>query len=136
MPLHATCFGCARIAVTEIARCLEHLARVAVPHRALIQQIIEYAMRLGPVVAEPVIPDWVTRINEDFQAAIKEATKDHPYLATIRNEVVLTYNPQYGDYRVCQCTHVYVKHFDTYEEMAVVGCKYCDCETFTERKEE
>lgn len=93
-------------------------------------------MRLGPVVAEPVIPDWVTRINEDFQAAIKEATKDHPYLATIRNEVVLTYNQQYGDYRVCQCTHVYVKHFDTYEEMAVVGCKYCDCETFTERKEE
>lgn len=28
---------------------------------------------------------------------------------------------------ICQCGHVYYRHFDTYEDMAPVGCKYCDC---------
>ena len=30
----------------------------------------------------------------------------------------------------CQCGHVYYRHFDTYDYMYPVGCKYCDCAEF------
>lgn len=28
------------------------------------------------------------------------------------------------------CGHPYHRHFDSYEDMAPVGCKYCSCSTF------
>jgi len=40
------------------------------------------------------------------------------------------YDKSFGDDRVCQCGHAYYRHFDTYEDMEPVGCKYCDCRTF------
>lgn len=45
------------------------------------------------------------------------------------------YDPRVGADRVCareDCGHAYYRHFDTYEEMAPVGCKYCPCEAFLE----
>lgn len=36
------------------------------------------------------------------------------------------YDPNYGDDRLCKCGHPYYRHFDTYEDMAPVGCKYCN----------
>lgn len=35
------------------------------------------------------------------------------------------YDPKFGDDRLCLCGHSYYRHFDTYEEMMPVGCKYC-----------
>jgi len=48
------------------------------------------------------------------------------------------YDPKYGDSRVCKCGHPYYRHFDSYEDNAPVGCKYChgDCLTFREPTEE
>lgn len=46
------------------------------------------------------------------------------------------YNPRYGDERVCKCGHLYYRHFDTYEDMRNVGCKYCGCLTFEEGEEQ
>lgn len=40
------------------------------------------------------------------------------------------YNPDYGDDKVCKCGHKYYRHFDTYEEMYPIGCKYCACDKF------
>src|SRR5438552_3968558 len=40
------------------------------------------------------------------------------------------YDPTFGDEKVCVCGHPYYRHFDTYEEMRPVGCKYCSCPTF------
>ncbi len=37
------------------------------------------------------------------------------------------YNPAFGDDKVCQCGHEYHRHFDSYENMRNVGCKYCGC---------
>lgn len=37
------------------------------------------------------------------------------------------YDATFGDERECACGHSYYRHFDTYDEMAPVGCKYCDC---------
>lgn len=44
------------------------------------------------------------------------------------------YDPEFGDERVCQCGHKYHRHFDSYEDMAPVGCKYCACDEFVEIK--
>lgn len=33
---------------------------------------------------------------------------------------------------MCECGHLYYRHFDTYEHMHPVGCKYCGCHTFKE----
>lgn len=35
------------------------------------------------------------------------------------------YDPQYGDDRLCTCGHPYARHFDSYDDNASVGCKYC-----------
>ena len=42
------------------------------------------------------------------------------------------YDPEFGDDRICDCGHAYYRHFDTYENMAPVGCKYCHCCEFRE----
>lgn len=55
---------------------------------------------------------------------------DKPYL-TVTTRV---YNPDYGDDRVCECGHTYYRHFDTYEDMRPIGCKYCSCRKFIEGK--
>lgn len=58
-----------------------------------------------------------------------------PFLTRKVVQYLEEYNPKYGDYRMCTCGHPYYRHFDTYEEMSNVGCKYagmCDCRGFYE----
>lgn len=57
-----------------------------------------------------------------------------PYLKTRVITYKNEYNPNYGDDRICKCGHPYYRHFDTYENMKNVGCKYCGCVEFTERQ--
>jgi hypothetical protein len=40
-------------------------------------------------------------------------------------EAVTLYDPTYGDDIECECGHTYYRHFDAYDNMAPVGCKYC-----------
>jgi len=35
------------------------------------------------------------------------------------------YDKDFGDDKLCVCGHSYYRHFDTYDEMLPVGCKYC-----------
>lgn len=35
------------------------------------------------------------------------------------------YDPTFGDDKLCFCGHTYRRHFDTYDDMSPVGCKYC-----------
>jgi len=46
------------------------------------------------------------------------------------------YDPNFGDDKECTCGHPYYRHFDSYENMAPVGCKYCHCFKFTELKDD
>jgi hypothetical protein len=64
-------------------------------------------------------------------AKITEKAEEQPYLKV----TTLEYNPHYGDERVCVCGHTYYRHFDSWEEMDPVGCKYCACRTFVEAKQ-
>jgi hypothetical protein len=57
---------------------------------------------------------------------------EKPYIVQFITTAVYKYNPNYGDDRICQCGHVYYRHFDSWDEMAHVGCKYCWCHDFQE----
>lgn len=64
---------------------------------------------------------------------LKESQEENPpYLET--SNIVLEhehkYNENYGDDRECECGHPYYRHFDTYEQMYPIGCKYCCCLEF------
>lgn len=59
-------------------------------------------------------------------------TKEQPYLYTQRVVTDRHYNCDYGDARLCECGHRYDRHFDSYEDMEPVGCKYCPCGDFVE----
>ena len=53
-----------------------------------------------------------------------------PYIERQITTTIRVYNPSYGDNRKCKCGHVYVRHFDSYEDMEACGCKYCSCYEF------
>lgn len=36
---------------------------------------------------------------------------------------------------ICICGHTYHRHFDTYEDMRPIGCKYCGCHCFVKNAE-
>lgn len=58
--------------------------------------------------------------------------KEPPYqIMTIFKKI---YNPNYGDDRICECGHPYYRHFDSWEDMEPIGCKYCPCGTFVEKQ--
>jgi len=57
---------------------------------------------------------------------------EKPYIEVEETITHIKYNPKFGDDRVCKCGHPYYRHFDTYENMAAVGCKYCGCFHFEE----
>ena len=59
---------------------------------------------------------------------------DEPYIKQIVTVVKRLYNPDYGDKRICECGHQYYRHFDGYEDNLDVGCKYCSCWDFKEKK--
>lgn len=55
---------------------------------------------------------------------------EHPYIIEKIVKEIRSYNPQFGDKRICECGHPYYRHFDPYDDMLDVGCKYCSCFTF------
>ena len=60
-----------------------------------------------------------------------------PYIETevVVKAIFKEYNPDYGDNKLCKCGHPYYRHFDSYEHMAPVGCKYCRCDEFVPAEE-
>lgn len=59
---------------------------------------------------------------------------DRPYIEEKVVTVIKKYNPNYGDDKICTCGHEYCRHFDSYDNMEPIGCKYCFCDTFTPKK--
>lgn len=57
---------------------------------------------------------------------------NEPYIEELKIKKIRRYNPEYGDKRICICGHPYHRHFDSYENMRPVGCKYCGCHEFVE----
>jgi len=56
-------------------------------------------------------------------------------LANALTDRSVRYDPKHGDNAKCAesgCDHTYERHFDTYDNMRAIGCKYCPCRTFVE----
>ncbi len=70
------------------------------------------------------------KLIEEFET--KPSSIEKPYIIGNVN-IEYRYNPQYGDNRICECGHPYYRHFDTYEDMISIGCKYCECYEFIEK---
>jgi len=79
----------------------------------------------------------IKKLIEDYEKSILTGdviNNDEPYLVVPNIIIDYKYNPNYGDDRVCECGHDYYRHFDSYENMDAVGCKYCRCCEFKEAK--
>ena len=78
--------------------------------------------------------DKVNKLN-----SMVDTTKE-PYLYVVSKNffgeigVRAKYNPKFGNDKECVCGHPYHRHFDSYEDDEDVGCKYCRCSTFIEKK--
>ena len=60
------------------------------------------------------------------EGILDEKTINSPYLEYVVR--AKTYNPNFGDNKMCKCGHTYARHFDSYENMEPVGCKYLTAE--------
>lgn len=76
------------------------------------------------------------RLKEFDVLQFTETKADEPYITGFEVRKIKTYNPNYGDDKICECGHSYYRHFDSYEDMEDCGCKYCPCRTFVEKQEE
>ena len=91
-------------------------------------------------ISDPVVNEQLVTV-EDFWGKEHKARlvskPDEPYLVYeyVEKHVEKRYNPNYGDDRMCVCGHPYYRHFDSYDHMEAVGCKYCGCQKFIEKKE-
>lgn len=78
-------------------------------------------------------------LEDTIQYEIIDEVKDgeeSPFLVTreVKTVTTVAYNPHYGDDRLCECGDPYDRHFDSYDNMYPVGCKYCSCSKFVEKK--
>ncbi len=73
-----------------------------------------------------------TEIIKDLKELEEQlnSSSENPYLYKLSIAKERSYNANYGDTKECECGHSYYRHFDTYEDMAAVGCKYCGCYEF------
>jgi hypothetical protein len=82
------------------------------------------------------IPTYASSVQEVSSTVIKEG-KDVPYIETevVAKAIFREYNSEYGDDKLCKCGHSYYRHFDSWEGMTPVGCKYCQCDEFIPAEE-
>lgn len=76
--------------------------------------------------------DQADTIIEADREQGEKMKEEKPYIVETITMQKKKYNPNYGDNRMCVCGHTYYRHFDPWDDMEAVGCKYCGCEEFIE----
>lgn len=72
---------------------------------------------------------------DNWRAKLIIKHSDGSFYEAIINPVNDWYDSGFGDDKKCECGHEYYRHFDSYSHMMEsVGCKYCQCYTFQEKK--
>lgn len=88
---------------------------------------------------EITFPEFIAAYKKRMSEIHMAATGEELFwtdekVAKVIQTVVRAYDKNFGDDRVCQCGHTYIRHFDWGDEYRF-GCKYCDCQKFVERTE-
>lgn len=73
--------------------------------------------------------DEYQQIRDEFVNMINLAEMNTTVIEQVEKPEA-NYSPSYGDGRKCLCGHAYYRHFDSYDSMEPVGCKYC-CKDFS-----
>lgn len=99
------------------------------------------ANTLIKIVGTLMIIDAIAFIAEIIRTIIRgmkeeKMKEEKPYIIETITIQKKKYNPNYGDNRMCVCGHTYYRHFDPWDDMEAVGCKYCGCQQFVEAKSE
>lgn len=91
----------------------------------------------GIVLSRKGSDDLVFQSMQDLKGFIEASSSESPRMESIEFSfsMVSSYNPKFGDDIDCVCGHPYERHFDSYEGMEPVGCKYCACSSFIKKKE-
>lgn len=87
---------------------------------------------------DPDLKFTTKHIREDLAKILSKRMMD-TYINKFSIESIsniVRYDPDFGDDKVCECGHAYYRHFDTYEDMEPVGCKYCGCYEFREKRDQ
>jgi hypothetical protein len=74
------------------------------------------------------------KLVEEYEQDKPVDSFDKPYIEVITVKRKLKYNPKFGNDKICECGHPYHRHFDSYDRMSNIGCKYCECYNFVEKK--
>lgn len=75
----------------------------------------------------------IVRILESHQSSdVRELSQIGEIVFSINDEVNRLWDSDHDQQAKCQCSHPYERHFDGYDNMYPVGCKYCECDTFIE----
>lgn len=101
-----------------------------------IRNLMEYGESVNQIISRVTTAivehgsyecDLIGSLTMELKILEEKVKEIKPYV----NE---SYNPNYGDNRLCKCGHTYERHFDSYDNMYPVGCKYCGCTKFEEMR--
>jgi hypothetical protein len=92
------------------------------------------------------IRDEFVRLIEQ-EEVVSHSDMSYVPASSTEDEIAEQYDENFGDNKLCECGHPYYRHFDTYDNMSAVGCKYCThygekhiaercCPFFKEQKKE
>lgn len=90
-------------------------------------------MNIKIIAKNWLLNNGYSELDNNFQDRL-ESLSDTMYEVYIHDGHVsyndIEYDPNFGDDKICSCGHKYYRHFDTYDDMAAIGCKYCSCLSF------
>lgn len=129
-------FGDSKIIIPELT------PKKSVVTFGLFKKFVESGMPLIlPVCHEEIHDETIGIISDSTFYALsdhilKSNSKKEPYVESVTFTLDKSYNPDYGDNRICKCGHPYFRHFDSWDDNEACECKYCSCFTFEEKIEE
>ena len=95
---------------------------------------MDYKEEIKEIIDKVYKKGYETGFEEGVRT--KKEIEENPYIIETITIQKKKYNPNYGDNRMCICGHTYYRHFDSWNDMEAVGCKYCGCSEFIEAESE
>jgi hypothetical protein len=71
----------------------------------------------------------IKKIKNNTYISLSSKPTD-PYIESVSLNIDKQWNPNFPQDSICECGHTYDRHFDSYEDMDAIGCKYCQCYDF------